>query len=116
MFLAECAFFVCVFFKQCTIMKLVDSLNKISEGHGKFYQTGLALRPWPLQISKHLPPVIIFIIQLSYTVQIPIFWSADLYHVILGCDKIISLGSLLWCNSLGVNSTHHCLENTEIVV
>ena len=96
-------------------MKLVDSLNKISEGHGKFYQTGLALRPWPLQISKHLPLVIIFIIQLSYTVQIPIFWSADLYHVILGCDKIISLGSLLWCNSLGVNSTHHCLENTEIV-
>ena len=27
------------------------------------------------------------IIQLSYTVGIPIFWLTDLYHVILGCDK-----------------------------
>ena len=97
-------------------MKMVDTLNKISECHGKFYQTRLALRPWLPQISQHLPPVVIFIIQLSYTVRIPIFQSADLYHVILGCDKIISLGSLSWCNSLGVNSTHHCLEITEIVV
>ena len=27
------------------------------------------------------------IIQLSYTVLIPIFWLADLYHVILGGDE-----------------------------
>ena len=28
--------------------------------------------------------------------------------MILGCDKTNSLMSFLWCNSLGVNSTHHC--------
>ena len=27
------------------------------------------------------------IIQLSYTVGIPIFWLVDLYLVILGCDE-----------------------------
>ena len=48
------------------------------------------------------------IIQLSYTVQIPVFWSADLYHVIQGCDETTSLMSLSWCNSHGVNSTQHC--------
>ena len=37
------------------------------------------------------------IIQLSYTVRIPIFWLVDLYHVILGCDKTTSLTSLSWC-------------------
>ena len=26
----------------------------------------------------------------------------------LSCDETTSLTSLLWCNSLGVNSTHHC--------
>ena len=44
------------------------------------------------------------IIQLSYTVRIPIFWLDDLYHVILGCDEITSLTSLSWCNNRGVNS------------
>ena len=39
--------------------------------------------------------------------RIPIFWLADLYQVILGCDETISLMSLS-CNSHGVNSTHHC--------
>ena len=39
--------------------------------------------------------------------RIPIFWLADLYQVILGCDETISLTSLS-CNSHGVNSTHHC--------
>ena len=33
---------------------------------------------------------------------------ADLYHVILGCDETTTLTSLSWCNSRGVNSTHHC--------
>ena len=47
-------------------------------------------------------------IQLSFTVRIPIFWLADLYHVILGCDETTTLTSLSWCNSRGVNSTHHC--------
>ena len=48
------------------------------------------------------------IIQLSYTVGIPIFWLVDLYHVMLGCDETTSLTSLSWCSSRGVNSTHHC--------
>ena len=48
------------------------------------------------------------IIQLSYTVEIPIFRLADLYHVMLGCDETTSLTSLSWCNSRGVHSTHHC--------
>ena len=52
--------------------------------------------------------IISFIIQLSYTVGMPIFWSADLYHVILGCDKTTTLTSLSWCNSHGVNSEYHC--------
>ena len=26
----------------------------------------------------------------------------------LGCDETTSLTSLSWCNSCGVNSTHHC--------
>ena len=49
-----------------------------------------------------------FIIQLSYTVRIPIFWLVDLYHVTLGYDATTSLTSLSWCNSRGVNSIHHC--------
>ena len=40
-----------------------------------------------------------FIIQISYTVRIPIFWLVDLYHVTLGCDETTSLESLSWCNS-----------------
>ena len=48
-----------------------------------------------------------FIIQLSYTVRIPIFWLVDFYHVALGCDETTSLTSLSWYNSRGVNSTHH---------
>ena len=48
------------------------------------------------------------IIQLSYTVRIPIFWLVDLYHVTLGYDATTSLTSLPWCNSRGVNSIHHC--------
>ena len=47
-------------------------------------------------------------IQLSYTVWILIFWLADFYHVILGCDETTTLMSLSWCNGRGVNSTHHC--------
>ena len=36
------------------------------------------------------------------------FWSLDLYYVILGCDETSSLTSFSWCNSRGVNSSHHC--------
>ena len=51
----------------------------------------------------------IIIIQISYTVRILIFWLvADLYHVTLGYHATTSLTSLSWCNSRGVNSTHHC--------
>ena len=32
----------------------------------------------------------------------------DLYHMTLGYDATTSLTSLSWCNSRGVNSTHHC--------
>ena len=32
----------------------------------------------------------------------------DLYQVTQGCDEATSLTSLSWCNSRGVNSTHHC--------
>ena len=42
------------------------------------------------------------IIQLSYTVRIPIFWLVDLYHVTVYYDATISLTSLSWCNSRGV--------------
>ena len=49
-----------------------------------------------------------FIIQISYTVRIPIFRLVDLYHVTLGYDETTSLTSLSWCNSRGVNSIHHC--------
>ena len=28
--------------------------------------------------------------------------------MILGCDETTTLTSLSWCNSRGVNSTHHC--------
>ena len=33
---------------------------------------------------------------------------ADLYHVIMGCDKTISLTLLSWYDSRGLNSTHQC--------
>ena len=49
-----------------------------------------------------------FIIQLLYTVRFPILWLVDLCHVTLSCDEITTLTSLSWCNSRGVNSTHHC--------
>ena len=52
--------------------------------------------------------IIKFIIHLSYTVRIPIFSLAGLYHVILRCDETTSLTSLPWCKSHRVNSTHHC--------
>ena len=45
----------------------------------------------------------LFIIQISYTVRIPIFRLVDLYHVALGYDETTS-----WCNTRGVNSIHHC--------
>ena len=48
------------------------------------------------------------IIQISYTVRIPIFRLVDLYHVALGYDETTSLMSLSWCNTGGVNSIHHC--------
>ena len=47
------------------------------------------------------------IIQIPYTVRIPIFWLADLYHMILGWDETTSLIPLSWCNSRDVSSTHH---------
>ena len=50
---------------------------------------------------------VLFIIQLLYSVRIPIFWLADLYLVTLGYDKTTSLTSLSWCNSRGVNTTQH---------
>ena len=49
-----------------------------------------------------------FIIQISYTVRIPIFRLVDLNHVALGYDETTSLTSLSWCNTRGVNSIHHC--------
>ena len=58
--------------------------------------------------SLHFTTILYFIIELSYTVRILIFWLADLYYVILGCDETSTLTSLSWCNSLGVNSIRHC--------
>ena len=52
--------------------------------------------------------IITTIIQISYTVQIVIFWLVGLYHVTLGYDETTSLTSLSWCNSRGVNLIHHC--------
>ena len=57
---------------------------------------------------RRLGVVSSIIIRLLYTVRIPIFWLADLYRLILGCDETTSLTSLSWCNSRGVNSTQHC--------
>ena len=51
--------------------------------------------------------ILIIIIQLSYTVRIPIFWLADLYHAILSYDETNTLTSLSYCNSTGVNSIHY---------
>ena len=45
-----------------------------------------------------------FILRRLHTVQILIFWLADLYHVILGCDET-TMRSLLWCNTS--RSLHH---------
>ena len=59
-------------------------------------------------VISQLPKLFEFIIQISYTVRIPIFWLVDLYHLTLGCDKTTFLMSLSWCNSHGVNSIHHC--------
>ena len=50
--------------------------------------------------------LISILIQFSYTVRIPIFWLADLYHVILGCDETTILTSLSWCNRRGLNFSH----------
>ena len=61
-------------------------------------------------INDSDPEMTVF--QLSSTVRIPIFWLADLYHVILGCDETTTLTSLSWCNSRGVNLTHHCRYTT----
>ena len=52
--------------------------------------------------------ILIIIIQLSYTVRIPIFWLADLYHSILSYDETNTLTSLSFCNSSCVNSIHYC--------
>ena len=49
-----------------------------------------------------------FIIQISYTVRIPIFRFVDLYHVALGDDETTALTYLSWCNTRGVNSIRHC--------
>ena len=50
-----------------------------------------------------------FILLLKFhTLLIPIFWLVDFCHVTLGYDATTSLTSLLWCNSRGVNSIHHC--------
>ena len=69
----------------------------------------------PVHIPQDLRPprltyycVNIIIIQISYTVRIPIFRLVDLYHVTLGYDETTSLTALSWCNSRGVNSIHHC--------
>ena len=52
-----------------------------------------------------------FVIQRSSTVRIPIFWLADLYHVILGYDEKPPwrhYRGVIAVVSCGVNSTHHC--------
>ena len=49
------------------------------------------------------------IIQLSYTLRIPIFWLDDLYHVILGCYETTPLTSLSWCKFNTPLSLHHGL-------
>ena len=48
-----------------------------------------------------------FYYQLSYTVRIPIFWLADLYHVILAG---VVTKQPPWRHSRGANSTHHCYQ------
>ena len=59
-------------------------------------------------VISQLPKLFEFIIQISYTVRILMFWLVDLYHLTLGCDKTTFFMSLSWCNSHGVNSIHHC--------
>ena len=69
-----------------------------------YFNKNVCTRLWWASLKQGL----IIIIQLSYTVRIPIFWLVDLYHVILGCDATTTSTSLSWCNSRVVNSTHHC--------
>ena len=61
-----------------------------------------------LHILDRLIQSWLIIIQLSYSIRIPIFWLADLYHAILCCDETTTVTSLSWCNSRGVYSAHHC--------
>ena len=70
------------------------------------------IRCWQLLVTAGARPsgvdITCIIIQISYTVRIPIFRLVDLYHVALGYDETTSLTSLSWSNSRGVNSIHHC--------
>ena len=67
-----------------------------------------------VSLNAYLKPqmklLLLLLLLLSYTVQIPIFWLTDLYHVILGCDETTTLTSLSWCNSYGVP----CKFNTPL--
>ena len=47
------------------------------------------------------------IIQISYTVRIPILWLVDLYQVTLGYDETTSLTSLSWCKFNTPLLLHH---------
>ena len=60
-----------------------------------------------MNLHARCSSLFVIVIQLSYTAGISIFWLADLYHVILGCDETTSLTSLSWCKFNTSLSLHH---------
>ena len=83
----------------------------MSWNHDNYFMKGKTARSYTtdIQSAMHVLSVLNYIIiQISYTVRIPILRLVDLYHVALGYDETTSLTSLSWCNTRGVNSIHHC--------
>ena len=83
----------------------------MSWNHDNYFMKWKTARSYTtdIQSAMHVLSVLNYIIiQISYTVRIPILRLVDLYHVALGYDETTSLTSLSWCNTRGVNSIHHC--------
>ena len=83
----------------------------MSWSHDNYFMKWKTARSYTtdIQSALHVLSVLNYIIiQISYTVRIPILRLVDLYHVALGYDETTSLTSLSWCNTRGVNSIHHC--------